>query len=101
MPYRLGVDLGTSWVAAAIHRDGDAPEIVPLGTRAPVIPSAVFMTEDGSVLVGEAALRRGATDPTRLASSKTSRTRASSPMTRIRARGPIVLLVTCGPPLPQ
>jgi actin-like ATPase involved in cell morphogenesis len=63
--YTLGVDLGTTYTAAAIRR-GDRTEIVDLGTRSAAIPSAVFLREDGTVLTGEAAIRRGATDPARL-----------------------------------
>jgi actin-like ATPase involved in cell morphogenesis len=63
--YTLGVDLGTTYTAAAIRR-GDRTEIVDLGTRSAAIPSAVFLREDGTVLTGDAAIRRGATDPARL-----------------------------------
>ena len=68
--YRLGVDLGTTWTAAAVTRSGGAAgtaEVVSLGTRAAVVPSLVLVKADGDVLVGEAAARRGATEPDRLA----------------------------------
>ncbi|MCK0113073.1 Hsp70 family protein [Ornithinimicrobium sp. F0845] len=64
--YSLGVDLGTTYTAAAVWRGGRA-EIVPLGDHSPQIPSALFRTEDGEFLVGEPAVRRGAGDPGRLA----------------------------------
>lgn len=64
--YRLGVDLGTTYTAAAVWRAGQA-EVVPLGDRTPQVPSALFRTDDGAFLVGEAALRRGVSDPGRLA----------------------------------
>lgn len=64
--YSLGVDLGTTYTAAAVWRDGRA-EVVPLGDHSPQIPSALFRTEEGQFLVGEAAVRRGAADPGRLA----------------------------------
>ncbi len=64
--YVLGVDLGTTFTAAAISRRG-LTEIVPLGDRAPQIPSAVFLTESGEYLIGDAAIRRGHTEPGRLA----------------------------------
>jgi ABC-type oligopeptide transport system substrate-binding subunit/actin-like ATPase involved in cell morphogenesis len=64
--YTLGVDLGTTYAAVAVHRNG-VTEIVPLTHRALVTPSAVFVTADGAVLVGDAALRRGVTEPGRLA----------------------------------
>ena len=66
MGYRLGVDLGTTFTAAAVERDGRA-EVVPLGDHAPQIPSVVFVREDGHLLVGEAAARRGAVQPDRVA----------------------------------
>lgn len=64
--YCLGVDLGTTYTAAAVWRDGRA-EVVPLGDHSPQIPSALFRTEDGEFLVGEAAVRRGTAAPGRLA----------------------------------
>src|SRR6478735_3105282 len=66
MTYYLGVDLGTSYTAAAISRDG-VLELVSLGTRSLEIPSVAFLDSSGSVVVGESAERRGASDPTRLA----------------------------------
>ncbi|HUF99839.1 MAG TPA: Hsp70 family protein [Ilumatobacter sp.] len=66
MTYCLGIDLGTTYTSAAIVRDGRA-ETVPLGNRAPVIPSVVFLGDDEQVLTGEAASRRGVTEPGRVA----------------------------------
>ena len=66
MPYFLGVDLGTTYTAAAIHRDGRTAT-VDLGTRTAAIPSVVFLREDETILTGEAASRRGATEPSRVA----------------------------------
>jgi molecular chaperone DnaK len=64
--YSLGVDLGTTYTAAAVHSGGRA-QIVQLGSRRAEIPSLVFLREDGVVLVGDAAERRGALEPGRLA----------------------------------
>lgn len=64
--YCLGVDLGTTFVAAAIC-DGPRPEMVTLGGRSVVIPSAVYLDEDGRLLCGEAAAHRSVSDPTRAA----------------------------------
>jgi actin-like ATPase involved in cell morphogenesis len=64
--YVLGIDLGTTYSAAAIARDGRA-EIVSLGHVAAVVPSVILVRSDGDVLVGEAAERRAASDPTRVA----------------------------------
>ncbi|HET9517610.1 MAG TPA: Hsp70 family protein [Actinoplanes sp.] len=66
MSYALGVDLGTTYTAAAVRVDGRA-QIVRLGSRRAEIPSLVFVREDGVVLVGDAAERRGPDDPARLA----------------------------------
>ena len=64
--YQLGVDLGTTYTAAAIHRDGKA-EIVSLGDRAAAIPSVVFLRSDEEILTGDSANRRGITEPNRVA----------------------------------
>ena len=57
MPYQLGVDLGTTYTAAAIATDGSV-EIVQLGSSIASIPSVVLLRDDGTVLIGEAAQRR-------------------------------------------
>ncbi|MEU7904701.1 Hsp70 family protein [Actinoplanes sp. NPDC049118] len=66
MQYGLGVDLGTTQTAAAVRVDGRV-EIVRLGGRRAEIPSLVFVRPDGGLLIGEAAERRGQTEPGRLA----------------------------------
>ena len=66
MGYWLGVDLGTTRTAAAI-RVGDRVQIVQLGSRTAEVPSAIYVAADGNLLIGEAAVRRGSTDPARLA----------------------------------
>ena len=65
MSYQLGVDLGTTFTAAAVA-SASVPEMVGLGNRALQIPSVLFDLGEGNFLVGEAAERRGLTDPTRL-----------------------------------
>jgi molecular chaperone DnaK (HSP70) len=64
MTYALGLDLGTTYTAAAIWRDGTV-DMVGLGTHSHVIPSVVHLREDGTLVTGEAALRRAATEPGR------------------------------------
>jgi molecular chaperone DnaK (HSP70) len=64
MAYSLGIDLGTTYSAAAIAR-GDRLEIFQLGERAATIPSIVLLRADGEVLTGEAAERRALAEPTR------------------------------------
>ena len=64
--YAVGIDLGTTYSAAALYRAGKV-EMVPLGNRSASIPSLVFLREDGTILTGEAAERRGLAEPARLA----------------------------------
>ena len=66
MTYYLGIDIGTTYTAAAVWRDG-RNEIASLGNRAPTIPSVVLLRDDEAVLTGEAAVRRAATEPGRVA----------------------------------
>ena len=66
MTYELGIDLGTTWTAAAVWR-GERATIVNLGTRQAAVPSVVYVGPDGSVLIGEAAERRVLTEPERVA----------------------------------
>ena len=67
MGYGLGVDLGTTWTAAAVARPQGTVEMVALGGRTVAIPSLVHVSPDGAVAVGDTAARRGASDPERLA----------------------------------
>ncbi|ONI79650.1 hypothetical protein ALI144C_23035 [Actinosynnema sp. ALI-1.44] len=66
MPYRLGIDLGTTFTAAAICRQTPDrtvhTELVMLGARSAAVPSVLFFGPD-TVLVGAAAERRAVTDP--------------------------------------
>ena len=64
--YTVGIDIGTTYTAAAVWRDGRA-EIVSLGSHAAAIPSVVFLRSDGSFLTGEGASRRGLSEPNRIA----------------------------------
>ena len=50
--YRLGVDLGTTYTAAAVNVDGRV-EMLGLGIRAMQLPSVVFLRRDGAILVGK------------------------------------------------
>ena len=79
MGYQLSVDLGTTYTAAAMSRDGRV-EMVSLGTTGVVIPSVVLLRADGEVLVGEAAVRRGIEEPTRVAREFKRRVGDPTPM---------------------
>ena len=64
--YVLGIDVGTTRTAAAITRPGmraGVAEPVALGDRSSAVPSVLYIADDGSVIVGEAAERRAATEP--------------------------------------
>ncbi|MGE4086316.1 MAG: Hsp70 family protein [Vicinamibacterales bacterium] len=63
MAYELGVDLGTTFSTVAILRDGHI-EMADLGAHSFAVPSVLYIGPDARVLVGEAARRRAATDPT-------------------------------------
>ena len=65
MGYRLGVDLGTTYTAAAVNVDGRV-EMLGLGIRAMQVPSVVFVRPDGEIVVGEAAEQQGGADPSRV-----------------------------------
>lgn len=64
--YQLGVDLGTTFTAAAVHRTSASAEVVALSPRSAAVASVLYLGEDSGVLVGEAAERRAVTDPERV-----------------------------------
>lgn len=66
MSYELGVDLGTTYTAAAVRR-AERTVMVELGNRSQTVPSVLLFAEDGSVLLGEAAQRRSTVEPERIA----------------------------------
>jgi actin-like ATPase involved in cell morphogenesis len=77
--YQLGIDLGTTWTAAAILRDGRA-SMVDLSQRSTAVPSVVLLREDDSILVGEAADRRATSEPSRVARQFKRRIGDSTPI---------------------
>ncbi|WP_281689437.1 Hsp70 family protein [Pseudonocardia thermophila] len=79
--YHLGIDLGSTWTTAAVARAADArPEPVSLGGSATAIPTIALLTEAGELLVGEAAQRRAATEPQRVARGFTRRIGDHTPL---------------------
>src|SRR4051812_42351623 len=66
MGYSLGVDLGTTFVAAAVAHASGA-EMFTLGDGAMVTPAAVYVQNDGSLVTGDAAARRAVSHPDRVA----------------------------------
>jgi len=65
--YSLAVDLGTSFVAAAVAR-GDQVKMVALGERSIVMPSVIYAREDGALMTGESAGRRVVSNADQVAS---------------------------------
>lgn len=63
MGYGLGVDLGTTFTAAAVS-DSSGTRAVPLGENM-TVSSVVFASEDGTLLTGDAAEKAAAKDPSR------------------------------------
>ena len=63
--YSLGVDLGTTFVAAAIA-SATRVEMFTLGDRSVVMPAAVYLREDGTLVTGEAAVLRAVSRPDRV-----------------------------------
>ena len=67
MSYSLGVDLGTTFVAAAIARPYGA-EMVALAHQSVVAPAMVCLLDDGTIVTGDAAKRRADARPDRIGS---------------------------------
>jgi hypothetical protein len=65
--YGLGIDLGTSFIGAAVA-DDRGPEMFALGDGALLAPAAVYADGDGRIVTGAAAARRGLSSPERYAS---------------------------------
>jgi molecular chaperone DnaK len=63
--YSLGIDLGTTFVAAALAT-GTRVEMFTLGDRSVVTPAVVYLREDGVLVTGEAASLRGVSSPDRV-----------------------------------
>ncbi len=66
MSYVLAVDLGTTFTAAAVVRDGSDPQIVTLEHHGTSVPSVLWLGPDKNMLVGTAAARRAASDAPRV-----------------------------------
>ncbi|XVS67740.1 Hsp70 family protein [Actinosynnema sp. CA-299493] len=64
MRYGLGIDLGTTFTAAAVCGESGT-RVVPLG-RDVVAPSTVFSKPDGTLLTGDAAEEAAVADPARV-----------------------------------
>jgi YVTN family beta-propeller protein len=64
--YSLAIDLGTSFVAAAVADDRGL-EMFGLGDGSLVEPAAVYIRDNGGLVTGDAAARRAVSNPDRVA----------------------------------
>ena len=62
MGYSVGIDVGTSYTAAAIGREGRA-DVFELGSHSAAVPTVLAFESGGGVVVGEAAQWLSITDP--------------------------------------
>lgn len=60
----LAVDFGTSNTVAALAVDGRPPRLVTVDSS-PLVPSAAYLTDDGTLAVGRDAIRQSRLDPSR------------------------------------
>lgn len=91
--YTLGVDLGTTYTAAAIGRGGQVSPL-QLGAEGAVVPSVVVVRDDGEVLVGDAAERRASAEPAR--SAREFKRRLGDPVPLIVAGQPYTVEALMG-----
>ncbi|HEV7830652.1 MAG TPA: Hsp70 family protein, partial [Pseudonocardiaceae bacterium] len=80
MGYSLGVDLGTTFVAAAIA-SATRVEMFTLGDRSVVTPATVYLREDGTLVAGEAASLRAVSSPDRVSREFKRRLGNPTPLT--------------------
>ncbi len=79
MGYDLGVDLGGTSVAAAMAT-GSRVEMVTLGDRTVAIPAVVYLGNNGTIVVGDAAARRAVTGSDRVGRELKRRLANPTPM---------------------
>jgi molecular chaperone DnaK (HSP70) len=79
MAYRLGVDIGASYTAAAVNHAG-TPTMMRLGGESEKIPSALYLRQDGVTAVGEEAIALGTSRPTLLVRDFRARLGDRTPM---------------------
>ena len=80
MSYALGIDLGTTFSAAAVMRADGVVELVNLGGRSAAMASVIVPRGDGTVLFGDAAETRAMVEPTRVAREFKPRLGAPTPL---------------------
>jgi molecular chaperone DnaK len=77
--YSLGIDLGSTFVAAA-RATATTVEAIPLSDRSEVAPAAVYLQGDGTLVTGEAASRGALTSPDRIGREFTRRLGDPTPL---------------------
>ncbi|PRZ41651.1 Hsp70 protein [Antricoccus suffuscus] len=60
----LAVDFGTSNTVAAVSVDGAPPRVLAIDGK-PLLPSSIYLADDGSIAVGSDAERQARLDPSR------------------------------------
>ncbi len=81
MSYRLGIDIGTTFVSVALARAGTT-EMISLGPRSVVVPAAVWLRGNGTLAAGDAAGLPAVSSPGRICRNF---------MTRLGDPAPVVL----------
>jgi actin-like ATPase involved in cell morphogenesis len=84
--YSLGVDLGTTFVAAAVSYPGRT-EMCTLGDQNVATPSVVYLGDDGVAVTGDAASRRAVSDPDRV--SRQFKRRLGDPVPTVLGDTPV------------
>ncbi len=64
-PYRLGIDLGTTFSAMAHINQHGMPEVIPNAEGKRTTPSVIYFADDGSIVVGQLARNQALADPGR------------------------------------
>ena len=63
--WQLGIDFGTSYTVGAVAQDGNVSVVDIESDGRARIPSSVFLTQDGEILVGTAAQHQAVFAPER------------------------------------
>ena len=95
MSYGLGVDLGTTFTAAAVA-EGGRVRMVNLGQRAAAVPSLVAITAADQILIGEAAQGRAVAEPDRVVREFKRRVGDRTPLLAGRDASALMALLAAG-----
>lgn len=92
MGYRLGIDLGMATTVAAVERD-QGVEVIRLGVSTAAVPTLLYVEDDGTVHVGEAAEQLGEAEPSRLVKDVKRRVGSVAPVTAGELDWPVPVLL--------